>query len=116
MPVTLRNTDILFNDGTTQSSAGGTPIGVGQSWQNIGGANNTTYTNSTGRTICVAAQCNGTGGYGFSDEVFVNGNRISYAYWNAAVVTNTYIFLVPPGHTWRVVFGTGLAAVWILRA
>ena len=98
---------------TVSSSPG---IGEGQSWQNQGGANNTTYTNTTGRTICVAAQCNGTGGYGFSDEVYVNGNRISYAYWNAAVVTNTYIFLVPPNHTWRVVFGTGLAAVWVLKA
>jgi hypothetical protein len=56
MPTTLRNTDILFNDGTTQSTAASVSIGVGQTWQNVSSSrvNGTSYQNTTGRAIMVS--------------------------------------------------------------
>ena len=115
MPVTVRGTDILFNDGTTQNTAIAKGLGDGQSWTAITVANDTTYTNTTGRAVAVTVQANGTGSYGFNDSVYVNGVRIIYAYFDAAVAGMTYMFIVPPGQTYRVVFGTGVAGAWMLK-
>lgn len=111
MPVTVRGTDILFNDGTTQSTA----AGGSRSWQSASMANNTNYTNSFGKEIVVAARCNANGSYGWYDYCYVNDVLIVQAYWNAAVVGMTYIFEVPAGATYRVNFPTGIAGVMILR-
>ena len=66
MAVTVRGTDILFNDGTTQSTAAVAP--TTRSWQTQTMTNNVNLTNTFGKEIVVAAMCNGTGGYGFTDQ------------------------------------------------
>lgn len=91
-------------------------FGINQSWQSVSLSNNVTYTNNTGGTIMVAARNVGTGGFQLVDEVYVNGNRIIYAAWDAVAMTNTYVFIVPNGQTYRVNYNTGLAEVWILKA
>lgn len=111
MPVTIRNTDILFNDGTTQNTA----APGARAWQSGSLSNNTNATNSFGREITVAARCNTNGAYGWTDQCFVNDVVIVSASWNAAVVGMTYIFEVPAGATYRVNFPTGIAGVMILR-
>lgn len=111
MPVSIRNTDILFNDGTTQSTA----AGGSRSWQSFSLGNNTNYTNSYGKEIVVAARCNSNGSYGWWDYCYVNDVTIVAAYWNAAVVGMTYIFEVPPGATFRVNFPTGVAGCMLFR-
>jgi hypothetical protein len=112
MPVTLRNTDILFNDGTTQSTAAGAIV---RSWQSLTMSNNVNLTNSFGREIVVAARCNTNGSFGWTDQCFVNDVVIVSASWNAAVVGMTYIFEVPNGATYRVNFPTGIAGVMVFR-
>jgi hypothetical protein len=56
MPTTVRSTNILFNDGTTQSTAASPSVGAGQTWQNVSSSrvNGTTYQNTTGRAIMVS--------------------------------------------------------------
>jgi hypothetical protein len=111
MPVTIRNTDILFNDGTTQSTA----AGAARSWQAASLSNNTNATNTFGREIVVSARCNTNGSYGWTDQCFVNDVVIVSAFWNSVVAGPTYIFEVPAGATYRVNFPTGIAAVLIYR-
>ena len=57
MPVTVRNTDILFNDGTTQGSAGGPGGGGGQAFTSSG-----TFTVPAGITKVKVTVVGGGGG------------------------------------------------------
>lgn len=56
MAITVSGTTITFNDGTTQTTAATTPVGAGQTWQNVSASrvNGTTYQNTTGRAIMVS--------------------------------------------------------------
>lgn len=76
-------------------------LGVGQSWQDVNASRalNTTYTNSTGRTISVSL----TVGVTIQNSVFaivVNGVTIGYTgvYSNAVYAS----FVVPPGGTYTI--------------
>lgn len=84
-------------------------IGVGQTWQNVTRAMNTTYTNTTGRPILVFACVSGsnTGGAA-SVRVLVNAVEMGTAIltesngasWNNG--RQTFSFAVPPGQTYRI--------------
>lgn len=91
-------------------------LGVGQSWQAITLANNTTYTNTTGRTVAITARCNGTGSFAFSDSVTVNGTEILFSSYDGVFLITTYFFIVPNNQTYRVSFGTGVAGAWMLTS
>jgi len=91
---TIQAADVpTLNQNTTGSSASCTgnaatasnALGVGQSWQNMSGsrAGNTTYTNSTGRTIFVWVNTDGSSRFitlsGIQSQTFASFNAVSFA-------------------------------------
>lgn len=74
-----------------------TGIGNGQSWQNVSRAGNTTYYNTTGRTICVATSADSSSGGSISANAYVNGVLInSYnAYGQQYNNGSSFFFIVP---------------------
>ena len=70
-----------------------TPIGVGQTWQNVTSSRSsgTTYTNTTGRTIVVMLRTGRN-----NKDFFVNG--VAFNTWQEAA---TATFIIPPGSTYR---------------
>ncbi|BCG26038.1 hypothetical protein TUM18999_42290 [Pseudomonas tohonis] len=76
-------------------------IGEGQAWQDLKAtrATNTTYTNTTGRSIAVSVALYDNGSY--ASSIYVNGVVIGW--WDQpTAITYTQTFLVPPGATYMV--------------
>jgi hypothetical protein len=100
--------NVLTSNGTTWTSvtpAGG--IGIGQTWQSVSRALNTTYTNSTGKPIQVSATINQPSGSGFGfiiDGVTVAGDS------SIAGSSAIYGLIVPNNSTYRI-FATGGANI-----
>lgn len=91
-------------------------LGMGQTWQNVTSsrAANTTYTNTTGRTIFVAAG-DDLGSVTSSLELVVNGLKISHFTVGAGEIGKniTVSGLVPPGSTYRVnLYAGGKNITW----
>lgn len=80
-------------------------IGVGQTWQNMTGSRafDTTYTNTTGRSIAVSVSTNSSAG-SHSIEATVGGVAVYRQVINTASNSNSRnaTFIVPPGATYRV--------------
>jgi hypothetical protein len=113
MPVSLISTGVQFPDNSIQTTAAaGLPI---RSWQALTLANNTTYTNSFGLEIVVAAGSNYNGAFGWTDTCLVNGLTIVQNSYDSQFAAGGYIFQVPAGATYRVQFGTGVAYSRVLR-
>lgn len=108
----------IASDGTVNFPAGlataYTPIGAGQTWQNLTGSRvvGTTYTNSTGRTICISLQATMGGTTGFAR---ISVGSTSVAYMSNTVpsnsVQNTIFAIVPSGATY-VVTSNSIINVW----
>lgn len=86
-------------------------IGVDQTWQNVLGsrANNTTYTNTTGRPIMVSVTNTGTNAgttsiYGYVNGLKVTVNGSTYTSGGTASFAIA-TFIVPPGGTYSVAAG-----------
>lgn len=76
-------------------------LGEGQAWQDLKAsrATNTTYTNTTGRSIAVSVALYDNGSY--ASSIYVNGVVIGW--WDQpTAITYTQTFLVPPGATYMV--------------
>ena len=110
---------LFKGDGTSDSvalpSAG---IGEGQTWQNVTRTSGTTYTNSTGRTICVSCSKEIApigGGYGIDMSINVNSILISRFKFNVDAGSNygaTCFAVVPNGATYII---TGHETAYELR-
>lgn len=88
-------------------------LGVGQTWQGVTGSRaiNTTYTNTTGRTIVVSIACVLNNG----GTVRINVNGVSAAYTtNGQTQSNTtgISAIVPPGATYNATVGSGSLNEW----
>jgi hypothetical protein len=113
MAVALISTGVHFPDNTIQTTAAtGVPA---RSWYSLSLGNYTTYTNSFGLEITVAACCNFNGAYGWTDQCLVNGTVIVQASYDAAYARMTYLFEVPAGATYQVQFPTGVQFAYVLR-
>lgn len=124
MPTALTPTGINFPDGTSQTTAVVNPnanvnsvngstgavtvnsIGEsGQTWQNVlsSRAKGTTYTNTTGRPICVAiGWVNGSPGY-----AYYNGSTFAEAGGSYAQRSQTFMYILP-GDTYSVSTSMGV--------
>ena len=82
----------LSTNRTLSIASSHTPIGVGQTWQNMTSsrARDTTYTNTTGRTIVVMLNTGNN-----NKDFFVNG--VAFNLWSEAA---TATFIIPPGSTY----------------
>lgn len=93
-------------------------LGDGQAWQSITGSRalNTTYTNSTGRTIFVAVAVTGSTVNTANIQVLVNSVIVidSNIGVNSTADVGDYFFPVPAGHTYRVdlLAGSGALRTW----
>lgn len=87
------------------------PIGYGQTWQSLTGsrANNTTYTNSTGRPIMVAVGFTWTNSIGWT--LTINGVTTSAPASNVSQTSPGMItFIVPSGGTY--LFASNAMSTW----
>jgi hypothetical protein len=101
----------------TTATTANNAIGVGQSWQDVTGsrASSVTYTNSTGRTICISVNA-GTGGNDASVQIYVNGSLIAYAASRAPYDQDAWASaIIPNGATYSADLGNGLRSWWELR-
>lgn len=102
MPTTLRNTDILFNDGTTQSTAasGGSTVGTrGQAFTSNG-----TFTIPTGVTALKVTVVGGGGGGGGGSSTC---NPIQGWAGGGGGTSIVYLTGLTPGNTISVTIGAG---------
>lgn len=87
-------------------------LGRGQTWQDVTASRalDTTYTNTTGRTIVVIATSNsstGTGVYrGFVDDEEVHFNTLNTT--SSGSNNGSITLIVPPGSTYKVTFNRSL--------
>jgi hypothetical protein len=107
--------NVLTSNGTNWVSSAVTALGVGQTWQNVGGsrAYGTTYTNSTGKAIMVQilavtpsatqATCNF-----YVDGVAIGGFGMS----QSGGIYNGGSFIVPAGSTYSVVVSNFVSQSW----
>lgn len=114
--LTLATTQTLTDSSTrvcTTAFAQGISLGSGQTWQDLTGtrAFNTTYTNSTARTITVATTTATVGN--FDITAVVGGVSISQSAGVFTTVADrgTLLFHVPPSATYRV-NSTMALAIW----
>ena len=108
MPVTIRNTDILFNDGTTQSTAATGPAWPGE--YNGAVANNTSY--PVGTSIIAV--------FGGGPNTSLNQVNAVTSVLNSAFATTLWVapslpggYVTVPG-TWRNRGVFDPTSVWIL--
>lgn len=95
-------------------------IGVGQTWQNVTASRTagTTYTNTTGKPIFVAAQSSTSPSNGQGIVLSIDGISVGYGYF--AYTTNQFGYtatgIVPPGSTYVVtVSATSIGSWYELR-
>ena len=104
MSTQLISTGIQFPDATTQTTAAA-GLGDGQTWQNVKASRaiNTTYTNSTGRTIYVVVGVKNNISNPQSWTFTIDGFSISEYMWELTVdrATAIFSFPVPNGSTYR---------------
>lgn len=84
------------------------PLGEGQAWQDLKASRaiNTTYTNTTGRSMAVSVALYDNGSY--ASSIYVNGVIIGW--WDQpTAITYTQTFLVPAGATYMVSGNAGSA-------
>jgi hypothetical protein len=96
----------------TPDNLGATVLGIGQAWQNVSGsrANNTTYTNTTGRTIVVSVSASVTAAG--DGTLTIGGVQVGRAAWSSGSQAQQLAGVVPPGATYNVNFTTGSIGVW----
>ncbi len=83
----------------TPDNLGATVLGMGQSWATQSRSLNTTYTNSTGRTIVSMVSL--TTGSNDNAAVLINGTQV--ARWGCvAGLVGGGTLIIPPGATYRV--------------
>lgn len=100
--------NVLTSNGTTWQSATPTsPIGVGQTWQDVAAsrAAGTTYTNSTGRPIMV----NIFGTIGGAAYFYVDGNIVARSALNSNVPDVQFFIIVPAGSTYSITSGVSVS-------
>lgn len=91
---------IIFPDGSIQNTAG---LGINQNWQNLFSSRTigTSYTNSTGRPICVYAWTTaGTTGGGI--QITIGSVTLPSVYSSSNNTTWVVQAIVPPGATYSV--------------
>jgi hypothetical protein len=100
--------NLLASNGTTWTSAADKAIGVGQTWQNLGGSRavGATYTNTSGRPIQVIITLVNTSGAWF----YINGNLVIRQFYdvNTGAGQTGYSFvtgIIPDGSTYLVTNG-----------
>ena len=95
--------------GTASSLNAG--IGVNQTWTDVTSsrANNTTYTNSTGKPILISFQPTGSGSSGIYQA---DGNTIGGWSNNGNNSQFTMSFIVPNGQTYKVILSAGSIGTW----
>ena len=100
---------LAMGSAALQFESGAPLLGVNQTWQNLTGsrANNTTYTNATGRPIAVLICMAAVNGVGFSiNGVLVTGTA-------AFAPNHPATFVIPPGATYRLeVSVSGTIGTW----
>lgn len=89
-------------------------FGVGQTWQNVTGvrAANTTYVNSTGRSIVVHVVVNGSG----YTSLTVNINGLTFRLCGDAYINETFpagSVIVPNGQTYNISVVNGSIVTWV---
>lgn len=91
-------------------------LGEGQTWVSPSRANNTTYTNTTGRAILVSTWSN-TGTAGRWSRFYVDGTMMWQQFINSGTSSNSrcVVMLVPAGSTYMVEHDGGLATWRELR-
>lgn len=107
--ILIKNTNVtaettlqeLINSNSVQNN---TPLGIGQTWQDLKSQRtyNVTYTNNTGRAIAVMFSAFGTTVAG--SNFYINGNRMAYSrsYGISGEVQSAFIFaIVPVGATYK---------------
>lgn len=103
-----------------------TGLGIGQTWTDVANlrANNATYTNSTNKPIAVYVRVEptfnliGSGNYfiaGYVGSAEVSYDKPDASILNQAIVQMKVSFIVPPGQSYKVVFGSlsGAASITI---
>jgi hypothetical protein len=108
---------ISISGNAATATAADNAIGVGQSWQDVTGSRSSgsTYTNSTGRTICISVSA-GTSGNDATVQIYVNGNSIAYTASRAPYDQDAWASaIIPNGATYRADAGNGLRSWWELR-
>ena len=100
--------NLLVSNGTTWTSAADKAIGVGQTWQNLGGSRavGATYTNTSGRPIQVIITLVNTAGAWF----YINGNLVIRQFYDvntgAGQVGYSFVTgIIPDGSTYLVTNG-----------
>lgn len=83
-------------------ASGGGGLGYSQTWQNVTGSRafDTTYTNTTGRTIVFSASPNAASNDTY--DVLIDGISIGRLIYGTATVTMMLQGIVPPGSTYRI--------------
>lgn len=115
-------TDVLApnGDGSALTNLPQTGLGSGQTWQNVAASRAvaTTYTNSTGKPICVlAGGVNGTAAV--VPQVSFDGGTTWMTFARCDLPSGQAVavgsFIVPPGATYRVGNFTTISYWWELR-
>ncbi|MDO9131962.1 hypothetical protein [Hydrogenophaga sp.] len=100
----------------TPDNLGAVVLGLGQTWQNLTGSRAlaTTYTNSTGRTICVCVSTNDVQGLNRSITATVGSVTVvgQQSYSASGAFGLGLTFLVPAGQTYSVGPAVATLAVW----
>lgn len=110
MRATAANTVEILCGSFLQNASVGT---LGQTWQNVTAsrAANTTYTNTTGRTISVVISRGNSAGTGANSHDFlVNGISVTSASSSASAIFGSFSVMVPNGSTYRLNL-TGIASL-----
>jgi hypothetical protein len=102
---------VVFPDTTTQSTAASL-FASNQTWQNVASSRsaNVTYTNSTGKPICVSI--GRYGGDGSSTQIYVGGVVSATAGVDRYGGTEQMISIVPNGFTYQVYNSNGTVSGW----
>lgn len=100
---------------STMLATAATPIGVGQTWQDLTASRalSTTYTNSTGRPIAVSVQNAANGSW--SSALLVDSITVSGSYFISGGGTMTMFAVVPAGSTYRATASVALGSWLELR-
>jgi hypothetical protein len=114
---TITNTGVTSVNGSTGAVTVGS-VGVGQTWQNPSRSLGTTYTNSTGKPIMVAASVRGGDTVGAAsavvDSITIFTSTTSSCCGVPQISFFPFSFIVPDGSTYRI-NGTGLSTWAELR-
>ena len=114
---TPSSSTFLRGDNTWNAPATQPAIGVGQTWTNVAGSRSagTTYTNSTGKPIMVAAYSSSSPSNGQGIVLTISGITVGYGYFAYATnqFVNTVYGIVPDGATYVVTVSSTSIAGWV---